>query len=72
MARALLKSAKLVDLFGPHTKSTPHEIWKGKKPNVKHLRTFGSKCYIYKDKEYLGKFDARSDVGIFLGYFMNS
>ncbi|BBH07107.1 Leucine-rich repeat protein kinase family protein [Prunus dulcis] len=58
--------------MGPHTKSTPYEIWKGKKPNVKHLRTFGSKCYIYKDREYLGKFDARSDVGIFLGYSMNS
>ncbi|CAL8120822.1 unnamed protein product [Prunus armeniaca] len=58
--------------FRPHTKSTPYEIWKGKKPNVKHLRTFGSKCYIYKDREYLGKFDARSDVGIFLGYSMNS
>ncbi|BBH09902.1 transposable element gene [Prunus dulcis] len=25
--------------MGPHTKSTPYEIWKGKKPNVKHLRT---------------------------------
>ncbi|XP_021825771.1 uncharacterized protein LOC110766715 [Prunus avium] len=89
MARVMLKSAKLADLFWaeaistacytsnraffrPHTKSTPYEIWKGKKPNVKHLRTFGSKCYIYKDREYLGKFDARSDVGIFLGYSMNS
>ncbi|CAL8097233.1 unnamed protein product [Prunus armeniaca] len=58
--------------FRPHTKSTSYEIWKGKKPNVKHLKTFGSKCYIYKDREYLGKFDARSDVGIFLGYSMNS
>ncbi|CAL8134942.1 unnamed protein product [Prunus armeniaca] len=58
--------------FRPHTKSTPYEIWKGKKPNVKHLRTFGSKCYIYKDMDYLGKFDARSDVGIFLSYSMNS
>ncbi|CAL2236821.1 unnamed protein product [Prunus armeniaca] len=58
--------------FRPHTKSTPYGIWKGKKPNVKNLRTFGSKCYIYKDREYLGKFDSRSDVEIFLVHSMNS
>ncbi|CAL9005708.1 unnamed protein product [Prunus brigantina] len=58
--------------FRPHTKSTPYEIWKGKKPNIKHLWTFGSKCYIHKDRESLGKFDGRGDVGIFLGYSMNS
>ena len=29
---------------------------------------FGSKCYILKDQENLGKFDAKSDEGIFLGY----
>ncbi|CAL8119010.1 unnamed protein product [Prunus armeniaca] len=58
--------------FRPHTKSTPYEIWKGKKPNIKHLWTFGSKCYIHKDMESHGKFDVRGDVGIFLGYSMNS
>ena len=29
---------------------------------------FGSKCYILNDRENLGKFDAKSDEGIFLGY----
>lgn len=29
---------------------------------------FGSKCYIRKDEEYMGKFVARSNEGIFLGY----
>ena len=29
---------------------------------------FGSKCYILNDWENLGKFDANSDEGIFLGY----
>lgn len=29
---------------------------------------FGSKCYIKIDEENLGKFDARSNEGIFLGY----
>ena len=35
---------------------------------MKYFRVFGSKCYILKDRENLGKFDAKSDEGIFLGY----
>lgn len=56
----------------PGTKNTPYELWKGKKPSVKYFRTFGSKCYKMKDRHKLGKFDSRSDEGIFLGYSPNS
>jgi len=43
-----------------------------KKPTVKHFRTFGSRCYILRDRENLGKFDPKSDEGILLGYSTNS
>ena len=33
---------------------------------------FGSKCYILNDRENIGKFDAKSDEGIFLGYPITS
>jgi hypothetical protein len=56
----------------PETNKTPYEIWRGKKPTVKYFRTFGSKCYILRDRENLGKFDSKSDEGIFLGYSTNS
>jgi hypothetical protein len=39
-----------------------------KSSEVKYFRTFGSTCYILRDKENLGKFDPKSDEGIFLGY----
>ena len=39
---------------------------------MKYFRVFGSKCYILNDRENLGKFDARSDEGIFLGYSTTS
>jgi len=39
---------------------------------VKYFRTFGSKCYILRDRENLGKFGPKSDEGIFLGYSTNS
>ena len=51
---------------------TAYEIWNGKKPRVKYFRVFRSKCYILNDRENLGKFDAKSDEGIFLGYSTTS
>ena len=54
--------------FRVGTKQTAYEIWNGKKPRLKYFRVFGSKCYILNDRENLGKFDAKSDEGIFLGY----
>jgi len=56
----------------PETSETPYEIWRGKKPTVKYFWIFGSKCYILRDRENLGKFDPKSDEGIFLGYSTNS
>jgi hypothetical protein len=56
----------------PETNKTPYEIWRGKKPTVKYFKTFGSKCYILRDRENLGKFDTKNDEGIFLGYSTNS
>jgi hypothetical protein len=55
----------------PETNKTPYEIWRGKKPTVKYFKTLGSKCYILHDRENLGKFDTKSDEGIFLGYSTN-
>ena len=39
---------------------------------MKYFRIFGSKCYILNDRENPGKFDAKSDEEIFLGYSTNS
>ena len=58
--------------FRPGTKRTPYDLWKGRKPNVKYFRIFGSTCFILKDRENVGKFDSRSDEGIFLGYSSTS
>ena len=37
--------------FKPGTKKTPYELWKGRKPNIKYFRIFGSTCFILKDRE---------------------
>jgi hypothetical protein len=50
---------------------TPYELWFGHTPTMKYFRIFGRKCYIKRDDE-IGKFDTRSDEGIFLGYSTKS
>ena len=39
---------------------------------MKYFRVFGSKCFILNDRENLGKFDAKSNEGIFLRYSVTS
>ena len=51
---------------------TPYELWKNKKPNISYFKVFGSKCFILNSKDNIGKFDAKSNVGIFLGYSSSS
>ena len=56
-------------LIKPFLKKTPYEVVKGKEPNVSYFETFRKKCFIHNNGiENLGKFDPRSDEGIFVGY----
>ena len=59
-------------LLRPILKKIPYELWKNKKPNISYFKFFGSKCFILNTKDNLGKFDSKSDVGLFLGYSTSS
>jgi hypothetical protein len=69
---SILPAILSIGYVRPETNKTPYEIWRGKKPTVKYFRNCGSKCYILRDRENLGKFDPKSDEGIFLGYSTNN
>ncbi|KAL0317184.1 UNVERIFIED_CONTAM: putative mitochondrial protein [Sesamum angustifolium] len=47
---------------------TPIEAWSGKKPSAKHLRVFGSICYVHIPTEKRHKLEEKTEKGIFLGY----
>ncbi|KAJ9551954.1 LOW QUALITY PROTEIN: hypothetical protein OSB04_015999 [Centaurea solstitialis] len=47
---------------------TPYELFRNRKPSIEHLHIFGCVCYILNNKDNFGKFDSKSDDGIFLGY----
>uniref|UniRef100_A0A151UDA6 Retrovirus-related Pol polyprotein from transposon TNT 1-94 n=1 Tax=Cajanus cajan TaxID=3821 RepID=A0A151UDA6_CAJCA len=51
---------------------TPIEAWSGIKPSAKHLRVFGSICYIHVPEEKRHKLEDKTVRGIFLGYSTQS
>src|SRR5438105_4124056 len=53
-------------------KKTDYVLLVGRKPNVSYFRVFGCKCYIYKKRQHLGKFQRRCDIGFMVGYSANA
>ncbi|GJU79696.1 integrase, catalytic region, zinc finger, CCHC-type containing protein [Tanacetum coccineum] len=53
-----------------HTRhnKTPYELVHDKKPDLTFLRVFGAMCYPTNDSEDLGKLQAKTDIGNFVGY----
>nr|GEZ09704.1 retrovirus-related Pol polyprotein from transposon TNT 1-94 [Tanacetum cinerariifolium] len=51
----------------PHFK-TPYELFKGRSPAVSFMRPFGCHVTILNTLDQLGKFDGKSDEGIFVGH----
>src|SRR3954469_16406153 len=50
---------------------TPEELWSGNKPNIRHLRIFGSTAYVLI-KDHQHKFHPKAKKCLFLGYESNS
>ena len=47
---------------------TPFQLWFGHRPNLSHLRPFGSNCTTRVISNHLSKFEPRGEKGRFLGY----
>ena len=60
----------------PHSalpaKTTPYEMWYGRKPSIAHIRPFGSHCTARIVNPKLNKFEPRGEAGCFLGYAQES
>ena len=48
--------------------TTPFEKFSGRKPGVKHLRIFGSLCYIHIPSQKRHKLEETGENGVFVGY----
>ena len=56
----------------PILKKTPYELWKDRKPNISKFKVFECKYFILNTKDNIGKFDTKTDIGVFLGYSSTS
>ncbi|KAJ9556969.1 hypothetical protein OSB04_011583 [Centaurea solstitialis] len=59
-------------LIVKRTGKTAYEMVNKRKPNFKYFKVFGCICYLLNNREDLGKFDAKSDESLFIGYSLNS
>lgn len=48
--------------------STPFQLWYGRKPSLKHLRSFGTKCWYTIPRHKIKKLDARARCALMMGY----
>ncbi|GJW00049.1 putative ribonuclease H-like domain-containing protein [Tanacetum coccineum] len=69
--KALRRNLNRVLVVKPHNK-TPYELFRGRTPALSFIRPFGCHVTILNTLDYLGKFDGKSDKGLFVGYSMNS
>ena len=51
---------------------TPYELLNENKLDVSFFWVFGCKCYIYKKRQHLGKFQRCCDIGFLIGYSLKS
>lgn len=47
---------------------TPDELWTSRKPDIRHIRTFGCKAYVHIPKEKRTKLEKCAKIGILVGY----
>ena len=53
-------------------KVTPFHLWFGRKPDISHLRIFGSECWYVIPRKYVKKLDPRSRHALMMGYAAQS
>ncbi|GJY06022.1 putative ribonuclease H-like domain-containing protein [Tanacetum coccineum] len=70
--RTLIEAARtMVLVVNPHNK-TPYELFRGRTHALSFMRPFGCHVTILNTLNHLGKFNGKSDKGLFVRYSMNS
>ena len=66
-----LRCATYLKNRSPHSAlgCTPFEAYFGRKPDLSHLRIFGSRCYAHVPKEQRQKLDSHTIECVFMGYY---
>ncbi|GJT90364.1 integrase, catalytic region, zinc finger, CCHC-type containing protein [Tanacetum coccineum] len=63
----LVTPEPITNSYTYHKQNTLRVLCNEKKPDLTFFRVFGALCYPANDSENLGKFQAKADIGIFVG-----
>ena len=70
---ALLAAAYILNRVPSQSvSSTPYELWNGEKPNLEHLRPWGSAGFVHNTSQKYGKLGPRARKHIFIRYSESS
>ncbi|GKB56658.1 putative ribonuclease H-like domain-containing protein, partial [Tanacetum coccineum] len=70
--RTLVKAARTMVLVVKPRNKTPYELFRGRTHALSFMRPFGCHVTILNTLDYLGKFDGKSDDGLFVEHSLNS
>lgn len=59
-------------LNGLSIKATENTTWNDRKPNLKHIKVFGCKVFMFTKNQHRLKLDDKAMEGTFLGYNLQS
>lgn len=84
MVRCMLTDAQLPNMFWAEavcaanyiqnrvltrsTSETPFKLWYGRRPDARHMRVFGQKCFVHVPKETRRKLDNTATEMVLVGY----
>ena len=72
-AEAVNTAAYVLNRTGPTSvdSMTPYELWMGQQAPTKHLKVFGSECFVHVPKQKRRKLDVKAVKGHLVGYCGN-
>lgn len=59
-------------MIGRSTEKTPAKLFTGEKPDISHIRIFGSKVYSFIPKQKRRKWDDKAEERVLVGYAGNA
>ncbi|GJY91453.1 retrovirus-related pol polyprotein from transposon TNT 1-94 [Tanacetum coccineum] len=66
--RTLTEVARTISIIVKRHRKTSYDVFRGRSPDISYFHVFGCPVHIHNHKDHLGKFDAKDDDGLFLGY----
>ncbi|GJT40440.1 retrovirus-related pol polyprotein from transposon TNT 1-94 [Tanacetum coccineum] len=66
--RTVIEAARTISIIVKRHGKIVYEVFRERSSNISYFHVFGCHVHIYNHRDHLGKFNEKSDDGLFLGY----